>query len=203
MNEMLQKTAAALRGRGYDVTVVSSAVEARDFIAGDIPAGQEVGIGGSETAYQLGIADALRESGHTVHWHRGVPAAQAGAIRRAALLSPNYLCSANAVTEDGLIMQIDGTGNRVAAICYGPSTVYLAVGRNKIVSGGYQEAMRRIKEVACPQNARRLGLNTPCASGHCNMSECTRSMCNIILTLEHAPGATTTKVVLIDEDLGY
>ena len=76
MNEMLQKTAAALRGRGYDVTVVSSAVEARDFIAGDIPAGQEVGIGGSETAYQLGIAYALRESGHTVHWHRGVPAAQ-------------------------------------------------------------------------------------------------------------------------------
>ena len=178
-------------------------MEARDFIAGDIPAGQEVGIGGSETAYQLGIADALRESGHTVHWHRGVPAAQAAAIRRAALLSPNYLCSANAVTEDGLIMQIDGTGNRVAAICYGPSTVYLAVGRNKIVSGGYQEAMRRIKEVACPQNARRLGLNTPCASGHCNVSECTRSMCNIILTLEHAPGAKTTKVVLIDEDLGY
>ena len=100
-------------------------------------------------------------------------------------------------------MQIDGTGNRVAAICYGPSTVYLAVGRNKIVSGGYQEAMRRIKEVACPQNARRLGLNTPCASGHCNVSECTRSMCNIILTLEHAPGAKTTKVVLINEDLGY
>ena len=203
MNEMLQKTAAALRGRGYDVTVVSSAAQARDFIANDVPEGQDVGIGGSETAYQLGIAEALRERGHAVHWHRGATAEQAVAIRRAALLSPNYLCSANAVTEDGLIMQIDGTGNRTAAICYGPSTVYLAVGRNKIVSGGYQEAMRRIKEVACPQNARRLGLDTPCASGHCNVSACKRSMCNIVLTLEHAPGAKVTKVVLIDEDLGY
>ena len=138
-----------------------------------------------------------------MHWHRGATAEQAVAIRRAALLSPCYLCSANAVTEDGLIMQIDGTGNRTAAICYGPSTVYLAVGLNKIVSGGYQEAMRRIKEVACPQNARRLGLDTPCASGHCNVSACKRSMCNIVLTLEHAPGAKVTKVVLIDEDLGY
>ena len=203
MNEMLQKTAAALRGRGYDVTVVSSAAQARDFIANDVPEGQDVGIGGSETAYQLGIAEALRERGHAVHWHRGATAEQAVAIRRAALLSPCYLCSANAVTEDGLIMQIDGTGNRTAAICYGPSTVYLAVGRNKIVSGGYQEAMRRIKEVACPQNARRLGLDTPCASGRCNVSASKRSMCNIVLTLEHAPGAKTTKVVLINEDLGY
>lgn len=203
MNEMLEKTAAALRGRGYDVILAGSAAEARDFIAGDIPAGQEVGIGGSETAYQLGIADALRETGHTVHWHRGLSAKEASLERRAALLSPNFLCSANAVTQDGLIMQIDGTGNRVAALCYGPSTVYLAVGRNKIIAGGYQEAMRRIKEVACPQNARRLGLDTPCASGHCDVSACKKSMCNIVVTLERAPNAKVTKVVLIDEDLGY
>jgi len=203
MNEMLEKTAAALRGRGYDVILVGSAAEARDFIAGDIPAGQEVGIGGSETAYQLGIAQALRETGHTVHWHRGLSAAEAAPVRRAALLSPNFLCSANAVTQDGLIMQIDGTGNRVAALCYGPSTVYLAVGRNKIVAGGYQEAMRRIKEVACPQNARRLGLDTPCAKGHCDVSACKKSMCNIVVTLERAPNAKVTKVVLIDEELGY
>lgn len=203
MNDMLQKTANALRARGYEVTIWDNAAAARDFIANDIPAGQDVGIGGCETAYQMGIADALRQSGHAVHWHRGVPASEAGAVRRAAMLSPNYLCSANAVTEDGLIVQIDGTGNRVGAMCYGPSTVYIVVGRNKIVSGGYQDAVRRIKKIACPQNARRLGLQTPCATGECQVSACQHPMCNIFVALEHAPNAKTTKIILVDEDLGY
>lgn len=202
MNELLQKTAAALEKRGYETAVFDTCQQANAFIVGDMPAG-DVGIGGCETAAQMGLDEALRSAGRTMHWHRGVPASEANAIRRAELTAANFICSANAMTEDGLIVQIDGTGNRVAALCYGPSTVYLVVGRNKIVSGGYQQALKRVKQVACPQNARRLGLNTPCAQGACNVAACEKPMCNIIMSLEHAPGGKKTKVVLIDQDLGY
>lgn len=203
MNELLQKTADALCARGFNALVFDTPQQARDYILADIPAGQEVGIAGSETAYQIGLDPALRERGCIVHNHRGVPAAEAAAIRRAELLAPYFVCSANAVTADGVIVQIDGTGNRVAALCYGPSTVYMVVGRNKIVEGGYQQALRRIKQVACPQNARRLSLNTPCASGACNAAACKHPMCNIIMSIEHAPGGKTTKVLLVDEELGF
>lgn len=203
MNEMLQKTADALCARGFNALVFSTPQQAKDYILSDIPADAEVGIGGSETAHELGLDPALRERGNTVHNHRGVPGPQTPPIRRAELLAPYFICSANAVTSDGVIVQIDGTGNRVAALCYGPSVVYMVVGRNKIVEGGYPQALKRIKQVACPQNARRLGLNTPCVSGTCNAAACKNSMCSIVMSLERAPGGKTTKVLLIDEDLGY
>lgn len=203
MNEMLQKTADALCARGFNALVFSTPQQAKDYILSDIPADAEVGIGGSETAHELGIDPALRERGSTVHNHRGVHGPETPPIRRAELLAPYFICSANALTTDGVIVQIDGTGNRVAALCYGPSVVYMVVGRNKIVEGGYQQAVKRIKQVACPQNARRLGLNTPCATGSCNASACKNSMCNIIMSLERAPGGKTTKVLLVDTDLGY
>ena len=115
-----------------------------------------------------------------------------------------YICSANALTEDGLIVQIDGNGNRVAAMCYSPSTVYIIIGRNKLVCGGLAQAVRRIKQTACPQNARRLGLDTPCArTGHCGVSACANPMCSITASFERAPGGKTTRVLLVDAVLGY
>ena len=203
MNELLQKTADALRNRGFDVSVFDTAQQASAYILGDIPARQEIGVGGCETAHQMGLDQALIDAGHTVYSHRGVPGQKTPPIRRAELLSPYFICSANAVTHDGLIVQIDGTGNRVAALCYGPAVVYMVVGRNKLVEGGYQQAVRRIKQVACPLNARRLGLDTPCAKDGCDVSACKTSMCNVILSMERAPGGKTTKVLLIDEDLGF
>ena len=99
--------------------------------------------------------------------------------------------------------KLDGTGNRVAAMCDGPETVYILVGRNKLVEGGYQQAVRRVKQVACPQNARRLNLDTPCANGPCDVSACKKPMCNVIVSLEHPLTGHRICVMLIDEDLGY
>lgn len=204
MNERLEKVASALRARGFDAAVFDTRDQATAFILGDLPAAQEIGMGGSATLAQMNLDAALRGAGHTVHWHQGVPASEAPAIRRAAMCAQVYFASANAVTEDGLMVQIDGTGNRVAALCYGPETVYIIIGRNKVVEGGYQQAVRRIKQVACPLNARRLNLDTPCAkTGSCNASACTRSMCHMFLALEGAPGGKRTQVILIDEDLGF
>ena len=102
------------------------------------------------------------------------------------------------------MVQIDGNGNRVGAMCYGPGTVYVLIGRNKIVSGGYAQAVKRIKEVSCPLNARRFQLHNPCAEiGRCNPAECEKPMCHVIASFERAPNGKRTQVILINESLGY
>ena len=205
MNELLQKAAEGLKRRGFDVAVFSSSAEATDYILADIPEGASVAVGGSMTVQQLALHERLRERGHAVLWHWEVPPQERPALLHRAMACDAYLCSANALTEDGLIVQIDGNGNRVGAMCYGPQTVHVVVGRNKLVSGGEQQAVRRIKQIACPLNARRQGLNTPCAAidGGCDMTQCKSSMCSVTASFERAPGGKRTQVVLIDEDLGY
>ena len=204
MSEKLIRTAEALRARGFDADVFATAKEAADFILADVPAGKTVAVGGSMTVKQMGLETQLRDKGHTVLWHWEAAPADRPALLHEAMNADAYLCSANALTEDGLMVQIDGTGNRVAAMCYGPSVVYVIVGRNKLVEGGYQQAIRRIKSVACPQNARRLSLDTPCGkTGKCDVPACKKPMCSMFLALERAPGGKRTQVLLVNEDLGY
>ena len=190
-----------LTGRGFIAHRFATGEEAARFVLESIPAGRSVGIGGSMTVRALKLDERLTEKGCIVYWHWTADN-KPEALRRAQQADV-YLSSANAIDEAGVLYNIDGTGNRVSALSFGPGEVFVIAGVNKRVEGGEEAAIERIKTQACGKNARRLGLNTPCASGHCNVSECTRSMCNIILTLEHAPGAKTTKVVLINEDLGY
>ena len=162
--------------------------------------GKTVGIGGSMTAKAMKLEELLPRTS-TVYWHWLTPGPETLANAATAQV---YLTSVNALAETGELINIDGTGNRIAAMCYGPGTVYVLIGRNKIVSGGYAQAVKRIKEIACPLNARRQGLKTPCAeSGSCNPAQCMSPMCHIVASFELAPGGKTTKVLLIDEDLGY
>jgi len=204
MFEKLNHIAEHLRDRGFEAAVFKSAQDAAGFILSAVPEGATVAVGGSITVKQMDLHTKLREQGHTVLWHWEAAPADRAALLHEAMNAPFYLCSANAITEDGLIVQIDGTGNRVSAMCYGPGTVYVIIGRNKVVSGGLQQAVRRIKQVACPQNARRLGLNTPCAlTGNCDVTSCKNSMCSMTVSFDLAPGGKRTQVLLIDEDLGY
>ena len=203
MNDALSRAADGLRRRGFDVAVYATAAEAADYVLQDIPAGADVAIGGSMTVKQMVLHERLREQGHTVLWHWEVPPQERPALLHRAMACPVYLCSANALTEDGLIVQIDGNGNRVAAMCYGPQTVYVIIGRNKLVCGGYAQAVRRVKQEACPPNARRQGLDTPCASGACDSGACQNSMCAVTAAFDRAPGGKRTQVVLVDAELGY
>lgn len=205
MNEQLNAVAAALRRRGFESEVFATSQEAVDYVRRELPANADIAFGGSMTSKQLNLENILREDGHTVLWHWEVAPAERPALLHKAMQCPFYICSANALTEDGLIVQIDGTGNRVAALCYGPETVYMLVGRNKIVKGGYQQAVARCKQFACPQNARRYNLDTPCAkTDKCNAAECKSSLCHAFLALELKPiGIKNMKVLLIDEELGY
>ena len=204
MNEKLVKVKKALEARGFETLCFDTAAEASAFVRGDIAADALVAIGGCMTAKEMGLHTSLREDGHEVLWHWEVTPAERSELLHRAQQADVYLCSANALTEDGLMVQIDGTGNRVAAMCYGPKNVYVIIGRNKIVEGGYAQAVKRIKQIACPANARRFGFDNPCATvGKCNVAECKRSMCHAFLALEGAPGGNKTKVLLVDEDLGY
>ena len=199
----LKNVASALASRGFESHCFDSTAQAAAFLLADLPAGDDVAIGGCMTALQMGLKEQLIENGHRVLWHWDVSHAERHPVLREAMNAPQYVCSANAVTADGLIVNIDGTGNRVAATCYGPKTVYFIIGRNKIVEGGYQQAVRRIKQVACPANARRLNLDTPCAGGECNVSQCKNPMCCAVVALEHATTGHRMVALLVDEELGF
>ena len=204
MNESLLRAGEALKQRGFEVTSFETAQEAAAFVLANVPEGLDVAVGGSMTVKQLGLHERLRERGHTVLWHWEVPPQERPALLHREMNCPVYLCSANALTHDGLIVQIDGNGNRVGAMCYGPELVFVIIGRNKLVQGGIQQAVARIKREACPPNARRQELDTPCAStGACDSSVCEHSMCHITAAFDRAPGGKRTVVVLVDEDLGY
>ena len=204
MNEKLTAAAQALKARGFDAVCFDTAQQARDYLMQDIAPDAVVAFGGSMTVQEMDLYAQFGSSGRKTLWHWEAAPANRSAVLHEAMHADAYICSANALTENGLMVQIDGTGNRVAAMCYGPKTVYVVIGRNKLVKGGYAQAVARIKQVACPANARRLNLDTPCgATGKCNASACTHSMCHMFLALEGAPGGKRTQVVLVDEDLGY
>ena len=204
MKEAFEKQIAAMREKGFEIVCVKTAQEAQDFLMEAIPAGAQVGVGGSVSVRETGILPKLTEKGCIIHSHWGAAAEEVPAILRRAREADVYLCSANAVTADGKLVFIDGRGNRIGAICDGPQNVYFVISHSKLVDGGTEAAWARIKREACPQNARRLGLHTPCAlSGKCSIMECEKTSCCLTLVLEHAPHLRHMTVVLVEEKLGY
>ena len=115
-----------------------------------------------------------------------------------------FLLSANAVTKDGRIVNIDGRGNRVAASICGPRRVVYVIGRNKIVDGGLDEAVSRIKKYACAPNCRRLGKMTPCAAtGVCADCDSPDRICKVMAVFDRRPTGISALALLVDADLGY
>ena len=192
----------ALASRRFLPEVFDTAEEAK-AAALAIIGGRSVGIGGSATVRDMGLAEALQAKGNEVYWHWIVAKEAKQAARDKALNADVYMCSANALTADGRLVNIDGTGNRAAGLIYGPHEVIVIVGKNKIVNG-LDEAMERIKRDACPGNARRLGLDTPCAkTGKCYDCRTAARMCNVTFILE-APTRPMKAfhVLIVKEDLG-
>lgn len=191
-----------MKHRNFIVHTAESADSAAKIVL-QIIGERSVGIGGSITVKQLGLYDALRARGNEVHWHWEAPNGDASLERKKAIESDVYLCSANALLEDGRIVEIDGTGNRVCGLLYGPPAVILVVGRQKICSD-LESAISRIKTDNCPFNARRLGLSTPCAiTGKCADCRTAARMCNATVIIEWPMRIHKEfHVVLVDEDLG-
>ena len=201
MREKLEALKVRLEKRGYETALYETAAQAKAHLLEKIETDAVVGIGGSMTMQQLGMEDALKARGQTVHWHWR--SHYDDNVRRAANAADVYLCSANAVTQDGRIVNIDGYGNRLAATLFGPKKVYMVIGSNKIAED-LEAAMHRAKNIACPLNARRLGLKTPCAAlGKCVDCGNAAHFCSATLILDTRPNAHPMEIILVEEELGY
>lgn len=169
-----------------------------------IEKGSTVGFGGSMTLKECGMMDALQNADiHLLDRSAAKTAEEAAAIYHQALDADYFLMSSNAVTLDGQLVNTDGTGNRVAALIYGPSHVILMVGMNKIVKD-VDAAIERIHTIAAPPNTMRLSKKTPCqATGVC--SDCTSPDCICAQTVitRYSRDEDRITVILIGESLGY
>lgn len=188
---------------GYSVSEFTTKEEATDYLVKEIK-GVSVGFGGSVTLQEMGVYDRLAED-NEVLWHWRVPEGQTpDEIHRKAALAEVYLSSVNGLAQTGEIINIDGTGNRVAATIFGHKKLYLIVGENKIAPT-YEEALYRARNVAAPKNARRLNRNTPCVQGEERCYDCKspERICNVVSVFWRKPGSMDVEVVLIHENLGY
>lgn len=183
---------------GYTVKVFASGKEAADYLDAAVD-GKSVGFGGSMTLDALGLYERLGSHNEVVwHWKQ-----DPGAARKAAMQADVYLTSANGLAETGEIVNIDGAGNRVAATLFGHEKVYFVIGRNKLAAT-YDEAVWRARNIASPQNARRLGKKTPCAvkGDRCYDCRSPERICRGLVTHWGPMIGMAAEVLLVDEDLG-
>lgn len=197
----LETTVKNLTAHGFSVRVFRTAQEAASAISQEL-SGKTIGFGGSVTLEQMQLFEALQKS-NTVYWHWKQTPPQARENARSAQV---YLTSANAVSETGEIVNIDGTGNRAAAMLYGHETLYIVAGVNKLAPD-LASAMDRARNIAAPLNARRLQRKTPCALTdpmRCHDCNSPERICRGFVTLARPMGGVgQTHVILIKENLGY
>ena len=192
-----------LRARGYEVSVFESASLAAQYLDDAID-GQTVGMGGSVTLHQLRLFELL-SAHNTVYWHDEKPDhLSVMETRTAAARADIYISSVNAISQTGEIVNIDHTGNRVAAISYGPGRVYLVAGVNKLAPT-LEDAIHRARHVAAPLNAQRLKRKTPCAvhGDRCYDCRSPERICRNLSILLTKPAGAAYEVLLINESLGY
>jgi L-lactate utilization protein LutB len=205
MEEMIKKTIESLRAHAFPVEYCPGRKEAAELVLQYIPADAEVGVGGSVTIRELGLIDALTERGNRVYDHsaEGLSPQEVLATRIKQMTSDCFVCSVNAIAQTGELVSIDGVGNRINAMNFGPKKVIIVAGINKIAED-LPRALERVRNVAAPQNARRLGLALPCAkTGRCEDCDSPQRICRSIMIMERRPLLTDITVVLVGEELGY
>lgn len=202
----LCSVADALSARGFEVYISPSKEEAANAVMALASDALSVGFGGSKTLAELELPTKMAAAGKEIlrHGDPELTPEQKMDVMRRELTCDLFLLSANALTADGRIVNIDGNGNRVAASIFGPKKVVFVIGRNKIVDGGIDEAIARIKAEACALNCRRLNRKTPCAiTGECADCDSPDRICRATVILERRPTRTPTFIILVDENLGF
>ena len=190
-NEKLGRTVCeALKKHGFDAFWCATKEDARKKALELIREGSSVSWGGCASVEECGILDSLRQGSYTL-------------IDRDTAKNPEDLAGTNALSEDGQLVNVDGNGNRVAAMAYGPKNVLVVAGVNKIVKTA-EDALVRARTVASPINAQRFGLKTPCSiTGACSNCDSPDCICNVIVTTRHSKPAGRIKVLLVGEILGF
>lgn len=194
-----------LNRRNMEAFYCPTGKEAVEKVSELIEDGSTVTWGGTMTVRDLGIPDALRDRGTLKVLDRdlAVDREEQLQIYLKAFTADVYLTSANAISEDGVIVNVDGNGNRVAAISWGPKKVIFVVGLNK-VANTTEAALARARSTASPINAQRFDINTPCrVDGMCHNCNSPDSVCSYIHILRNSRNKGRHVVVLVGEDLGY
>jgi hypothetical protein len=191
-----------LRARHFDAYYCATGEEALAKALEVIPEGSSVGWGGCMSAQQIGLFDAVRGGPYRpIDRDRCAPEDREKLMKQ-ALLADVFITGANGISLDGQMVNIDGTGNRVAAIVYGPETVLVIAGMNK-VADTLEDAVRRARSIAAPMNCQRFDKQTPCSvTGACGNCKSMDSVCNQILITRHCRPAGRIKFILVGEELG-
>lgn len=208
-NIRLEKTRKALTDNGFAASIHQSTEDAvAHVIANIIPENglKSVGFGGSVTVTESGIIPKLKQIPDLYVLDSTDPTlsrAEVMEMRRQSLLLDMFLASSNALTVDGVLVNLDKMGNRVAAMHYGPKKALLMVGRNKICAD-LHDAKCRVKETAAPMNTMRIGCKTPCAvTTRCNDCATPDRICGVWTITEKCFPTGRIHVLLINEDLGF
>ena len=193
-----------LKDFGYTVKEFQTSNEAKDYLIDEIK-DTTVGFGGSKTLEAMGLFEALSKNNEVTYHNMKPDDLTVDQARLKANQADVYLSSVNALSETGEMINIDGTGNRVASLSYGHKKVYLVIGENKIESD-FSKAYNRARNIAGPLNAKRLHLNTPCAKYDglkCFDCKSPDRICRMFHVLTMKPKGMDYEVLLIHEKLGY
>lgn len=194
----VEKTIKNLQSRRFEVSHFATGAEAAEYLCSVIK-NTEVGIGGCKTAEEIGLYEKLSEN-NRVHWHWRE---QGWEVLEAENASPVFITGANAISEDGQIVNIDGRGNRLAGMVFGKKTVYVLASTSKICPD-FESAVYRARNTAAIENGKRFPHKNPCQiDGKCHDCRTPERICNAMLVL-WGPMMDMQKieVVLIDEKLG-
>lgn len=204
-NEALgRRVVKALEARNMEAYYAETGEEAVRRALELIPEGSTINMGGSASVRECGLTDAVC-SGNYIFYDRdrAETPEEKTEIALKAFTCDWYLGSVNAMTEDGVIVNVDGNANRIAAYAFGPKNVLLIVGMNKVVKTE-EDAMHRARNEAAPINAQRFGIDTPCVkNGSCFDCKSPECICCQILITRFSRIPKRIKVILVDENLGF
>ncbi len=193
-----------LSQRGMEGYFFEDSASCTDAILASIPEGSSVSWGGSESIKESGLMEGIRNGNYQIIDRMSASSPEESrSLYAQAVLSDYYLMSSNAVTLQGELVNIDGTGNRVACLIHGPKNVILVVGMNKIVTD-IAAGLERVRNFAAPPNAKRLNRQTPCNfAGHCNDCLSPDCMCSQIVITRRSGIKGRIKLYFVAEELGY
>lgn len=213
MEPKIDKALRSLDQNNFSAVYAEDIKEARETMLGLIPKGSTIGIGDSVSIRQLQVFKALQTQGRilinpfskeiSLMTSKGeIGKKQRRKMHKLALTCEFFLTGTNAINQDGKLVNIDGAGNRVAGMIFGPEKVIIVVGRNKIVQD-IDQAFYRIKNIIAPHHAKMKEYNTPCVQTEkCTDCKSKDRICNVSTIIEKKPSSTDLTVVIVNEDLG-
>jgi L-lactate utilization protein LutB len=200
-----EKCIENLKKHGFDAHFVATQEDARKLILKMVSGFESFGFAGSDTTRALGVIEELKSKGKTIHdhWQQDLSKEEDLDIRLKQGRCDCFLCSANAVSLTGEVVNVDGVGNRTSAMAFGPKKVIIISGMNK-VTPDLESAIKRVQDIAGPMRAKSLDVDTPCAeTGLCSDCNSPQRICRITEILHRKPMLTDVTVILVNQALGF